>query len=315
MSFTSEQMTHISKGETFTDEKNRVPIRHLQFDFDPDKASLYCHKNNDFSSAFILTFSTLIPHGERLVIDAVRAYRDKIKDPELKARVNGLIGQEAMHSKIHEEFNAMYEAKGLPIKAIDKMGYWYFIKFLQGVLPLSWQLGVTCAIEHTTALMAEKAFSELSESMEAGQGDPKEGDLDPITGDFLTWHLLEELEHKSVAFDLYQEQVGSHWLRVASFLFFNITVGPLGVLSIRKIMKTPGYKQKGNANKEGKQFWFGKGGYFDSLRPKIYAYLKADFHPDNVDTTEMLERWGNYYLGEEGELRANITKIVEPKVA
>ena len=120
-------------------QKNKVPIRHMKFDFDPDKASLYCHKNNDFSSAFILTFSVLIPRGERVVIEAVRAYRDKIVDPELKMRVNGLIGQEAMHSKIHEEFNAMYEAKGLPVKAIDRMGYWYFDKFLLGVLPKSWQ--------------------------------------------------------------------------------------------------------------------------------------------------------------------------------
>lgn len=294
-------------------EKKPVLIRHMNFDFDPDKASLYCHKNNDFSSAFILTFSTLIPHGERVVIDAVRAYRDDIKDPQLKARVNGLIGQEAMHSKVHEQFNAMYEAKGLPIKAIDKMGYWYFIKFLQGVLPRSWLLGITCAIEHTTALMAEQAFTDLSESMAAGEGNPIDGDLDPIARDFLTWHLLEELEHKSVAFDLYEEQVGSFWLRVVTFFFFNITVAPLGVLSIRKIMKTPGYKQKGKAAREGQAFWFGKDGYFANLQPKINAYLKRNFHPDNEDTSEMLEEWGNYFLGEQGELHGNITKVVEPK--
>lgn len=295
-------------------EKTRVPIRHMNFDFDPDKASLYCHKNNDFSSAFILTFSTLIPHGEQVVIDAVRAYRDKIKDPELKARVNGLIGQEAMHSKVHEEFNAMYEAKGLPIKAIDKMGYWYFVKFLQGVLPNSWLLGITCAIEHTTALMAEKSFSELSESTAAGEQHSYEEDLDPIARDFLTWHLLEELEHKSVAFDLYEDQVGSYWLRVVTFWLFNITVAPLGMLSIREIMRTPGYKQKGKAAKEGRAFWFGRDGYFNSLRSKVFVYLKREFHPDKVDTSEMLVRWGEHFLGENGELRPNITKIIEPKV-
>lgn len=294
-------------------EKNRVPIRHLTFDFDPQKASLYCHKNNDFSSAFILTFSTLIPRGERVVIEAVRAYRDKIKDPELKARVNGLIGQEAMHSKIHEEFNAMYEAKGLPVKEIDRMGYWYFDKFLLGMLPISWQLGVTCAIEHMTALMAEKAFTELSEATESGENHSYEEDLDPVAKDFLTWHLLEELEHKSVAFDLYQEQVGSYWLRVITFFLFNITVSPLGVLSIRKIMRTPGYKQKGGAAREGRDFWFAKDGYFDTLKSKLYAYLRRDFHPDKSDTSELLKVWGEHFFGENGEFQSNITKVIEPK--
>lgn len=298
---------------TTVTQKNNVPIRHMKFDFDHEKASLYCHKNNDFSSAFILTFSTLIPHGERVVIDAVRAYRDKIKDPDLKARVNGLIGQEAMHSKIHEEFNAMYEKKGLPVKAIDKMGYWYFIKFLQGVLPNSWQLGVTCAIEHMTALMAERTFTELSEAEAAGENYSMEDDIDPIAKDFITWHLLEELEHKSVAFDLYQEQVGSYWLRVATFWLFNITVAPLGALSVRKIMRTPGYKQEAKAEKEGRAFWFGREGYFTTLRRKLLSYLKKDFHPDKKDTSELLKVWGEHFLGESGEFRSNITKIVEPK--
>ena len=48
--------------------------------------------------------SALIPHGEKLVIDAVRARRDEIRDPALRARVSALIGQEAMHSKVHQAF-------------------------------------------------------------------------------------------------------------------------------------------------------------------------------------------------------------------
>jgi uncharacterized protein len=279
-----------------------VPIRHPNFHFDPALASKYCHMNNDFSSAFVLTFSSLIPHGERFVIDSVRAYREKIKDPELKARVNGLIGQEAMHSKMHSDFNAMYEAKGLPVNAIDRMGYWYFAKLLSGLLPLRWQLGVTCAIEHGTAIMAEKYFSEPVQFEYFDDG----------SRDFLAWHLLEELEHKSVAFDLYQEQVGSYWLRIATFLLFRISVAPLGFLSIRKIMKTPGYRQRGSAEKEGRRFWFGKNGFFGSVRAKELAYLRRDFHPNDIDTTQLSAGWGEYMLGDDGVLAPHINKTIIP---
>ena len=144
-----------------------VPVRHMRFDFDPSTMAKYCWKDDAFSSAFILTFSALIPYGERLVIDSVRARRDEVRDPELRARVTGLIGQEAMHSKIHEEFNAAYQAKGLPMDRIEQAGEWFFNRLLPRVLDRDMQLAVTCAIEHVISLESLDRLAGFVEFLKA----------------------------------------------------------------------------------------------------------------------------------------------------
>ena len=277
-----------------------VPVRHVKFEFDPSTMAKYCFKDDAFSSAFILTFSTFIPHGERLVIDAVRARRDEIRDPELRERVTGLIGQESMHARVHRDFNAAYQAKGLPIDRIDRLGRWFFTRALPRTLSPDMLLAVTCAIEHVTAMMAEAAFSA-----------PENADqLDPPARDFLHWHLLEECEHKSVAMDVYREVEGSELTRKAAMFFILATAGSLFVYAIPTFLATPGFSQGRLRARAGRAFWFGPRGYFAQLVPGALRYLRSDFHPDQTDTGELLETWRERLFGPDGELSGYVVKTV-----
>jgi uncharacterized protein len=279
-----------------------IPVRHLSFEFDERAMSKYCWGDNAFSSAFILTFSLLIPHGERFVIRSVRAYRDRIRDPELRARVNGLIGQEAMHSKVHEEFNAAYAKKGIRIDRVERASKWYFERHLPAILPVPAQLAVTCAIEHMTAMMAERSFlePELHDMLDVGARE------------FIRWHLLEEAEHKSVAFDVYQEQVGNHWLRTRALQFVPAYTGPLFAFSMQQILTSPGFSQGPRATLEGFDYWFGKRGYFARLQPRLRQYARRDYHPGQIDTDAMLLEWQEKLFGEGGMLTARVKKVISP---
>ena len=96
-----------------------VPIRHMEFDFDESQVPKYCWNNNAWGSAYILTFSAVLPSGERFIIDAVRELRD---------RATGLIGQEAIHSRIHERFNEIHELKGLPMQRIQALSHRLYVE-------------------------------------------------------------------------------------------------------------------------------------------------------------------------------------------
>lgn len=294
----SRQQATPAKGTLY--RYDDVPVRHVRFDFEPSTMAKYCWRDDAFSSAFILTFSTLIPHGERLVIDSVRARRDEIRDPALRGRVIGLIGQEAMHSRIHREFNAAYQAKGLPIDRIDRAGQWYFQRFLPRVLGPDMQLAVTCAIEHVTALMAERSFGE------PGSADA----LDRQARDFLLWHLLEECEHKSVAFDVYQEVCGSTFKRRLAMVLIVAATAGVFAWSIRRLLATPGFAQDRGRTQAGRDWWFGNRGYFARLIPGLRRYFRADFHPDQIDTDALLHEWRERLFGTDGELAPNVVKTV-----
>lgn len=276
-----------------------VPIRHMQFDFDASKASKYVWRDNAWSSAYILTFSAFIPAGERFVIDSVRAFREQLQDPELKDRATGLIGQEAMHSKLHAEFNEMYDRKGMPVSRMAKLAEGYLGAIMR-VIPEKTSLAIACGIEHVTAIMAEEVFSHRIEDLD---------NLDPVVRDFLVWHLLEELEHKSVAFDMYEEIDGSYLHRIAAFMLIWAVSVPCGLISVDQMLKTPGFGQSRKEHREGISEQLG---LFMSYAPAFFSYFLPGFHPDKSDTSDLLTEWREKLVGKGGRLAKFITKTINP---
>src|SRR5207237_8579642 len=67
-------------------------------------------------------------------------------------------------------------------------------------------LGVTAALEHYTATLAETLLSHPEARAEIGHDGVRY---------LLLWHALEEAEHKAVAFDVYKQMSGSERLRIA----------------------------------------------------------------------------------------------------
>ncbi len=118
--------------------------------------------------------------------------------------MKGFIGQEAHHGNEHDAFNAFMESKGVPTGKVDayvKDG----LKFMAKWLSPERQLAKTCALEHFTAMLAEMILE-----------DPEfiEG-MDERMVPLWLWHAVEESEHKSVAFDVYRDQVDSYWVRTS----------------------------------------------------------------------------------------------------
>ena len=131
-----------------------------------------------------------IPIGERFFVDAVKRFRSEIDDDQLRRDVAGFIGQESVHSRVHESVWARLREHGVPV---DR--YAAFVERFQQLLdPLvgpELQLATTAALEHYTAAFGEAFLAE---------------DLDRVVGAemaaLLRWHGAEEIEHRSVAFDV-----------------------------------------------------------------------------------------------------------------
>ena len=78
------------------------------------------------------------------------------------------------------------------------------------MLPAKVHLAITAAAEHYTAVLGARVLSK--EEIQAIPGDPEVWHL-------LNWHAMEELEHKSVAFDVYRAVGGPEWIRIAVMWF------------------------------------------------------------------------------------------------
>lgn len=233
-----------------------------------------------YTSQLMNTFSLLFPPGERFFMDAVRAFRGKLTDPTLLLQVRGFLGQEALHSREHKAFNAFLVTLGIDADGIEQSVADDIVQRRSTRTPLD-DLAVTCALEHFTAIMADMWLKEptLREQAPAALRD------------LWTWHALEELDHKAVAFDVYRAVDGDEVTRLRWMLriTFAFVIG-VSFLHI-KLMKADGHFARPFAiAKSWWKFW-GPRGYFTRRLPAYLRYYKRDFHPWQDDSRALIARF------------------------
>lgn len=238
--------------------------------------------NHPFKTAWFNAMSMTFPLGEKFFIDSVRHYADKIEDPALQAQIRAFCGQEGFHRREHERYNqVLCELRG------------YDLEYLQGRLekniargkkmlsPME-QLASTAAFEHITAIMAEQALSPDAPMIDA---------VDPAMQALWDWHAAEEMEHKSVAFDVYRAMGGSEGLRrralrqATFFLMLDVMGGLIHML------RRDGKMWKLRVWTDGWKFLFARDGLLRKLWPAYKEYFREGFHPWQRDTRQLLEHW------------------------
>lgn len=169
-----------------------IPPRHIDFKFSRNADRYFFYNNNPLASLLFVVFSGAFPPGERFFMESVRHFRDQITDPVLKAQVSGFMGQEALHSREHGRLNELFRERGQDVDLAER-----YVRFglrqLERFSPRL-QLACTTMMEHFTAHLAEEWLTNkaLTESS------------DPEMLKLWYWHALEELEHKSVAYDVFE---------------------------------------------------------------------------------------------------------------
>lgn len=292
-------------------KKGTMPIRHFDFKFDASQFDSTFYMKKEWASAYFLALSIFLTYGEELVIETARHHRDFIQDPILKQRITALIGQEALHSKLHNEYNDIMKPHNLPVTfyrfLAEKVFEYTFLKFPQ---PL--KLSMMAGIEHFTAVLAE--YMMKHEDHFYYSDDEKARAL-------WMWHMLEESEHKDIAYDVYQILSGNYALRIAGFVIAFVTIMggvTLGAFLLpflsnpRNLISLRFWKEaKSSAN-----LLFGpKDGVFGSTTAHILDYFRLDFHPNDHDTSAYLAYYKEKLLHPEtGVLTPYFVKEFTPPV-
>ncbi|MGH3555300.1 MAG: metal-dependent hydrolase, partial [Mycobacterium sp.] len=242
---------------------------------------------------FVAGLSGSFPPGEEAFIRSVRRFADRITDPVLKKRVTGFIGQESTHGQEHRHLNEKLVEIGYPIQWWDSETLKEKRIRLEEWMGGRRHLALTAAAEHYTAVIAERVLS--SPEIQAIPGDAEVWNL-------LNWHALEELEHKSVAFDVYRAVGGSERTRITVMAMLIAVMIPLTtvVLAIALARDPMARRQPRRLVREAYALY--RGPFFKGLIPQLAKYLRPGFHPDDIDTTALLEHWREELFGSQGVL-------------
>ncbi|MEX2293494.1 MAG: metal-dependent hydrolase [Acidimicrobiales bacterium] len=276
-----------------SDPTRIVPTRRISFEESlRDLPKHYACDGDLIQSHVAAGLSAVFPDGEDFFVRSVRNFRDQVTDPDLKRQVTGFIGQEAVHGREHRVFNDKLAELGYPTKQVEKITK-FGLELREKVAPAKANLAATAALEHFTATLAELVLT--SEETRAMFGHAEVRNL-------FVWHALEESEHKAVAFDVYKAVGGSERMRVwtMKFLRYGFVVGMAFQVGVSLLFDRATYK-RGNLRASWKRFRKSpvmRREIWDQLR----EYERPDFHPDDRDTMELVERWRAELFGPVGTL-------------
>ncbi|WP_043605877.1 MULTISPECIES: metal-dependent hydrolase [Protofrankia] len=144
----------------------------------------------------------LLPEGERWFVRVFQRALPMITDGRVREDVLGFIGQEALHAQAHQGALEHLRATGLDPDPYLRQLEWLFHQVLgdrPGLPPrrarehVVEQVAIIAAVEHFTAFLGDWVLN--ADALDRAGADP-------VMLDLLRWHGAEEVEHRSVAYDL-----------------------------------------------------------------------------------------------------------------
>jgi predicted metal-dependent hydrolase len=254
-------------------------VRRLLVDMEAPIARHWC-AGDAFRTALFNALSMSFPVGEQFFIDSVRNGMKALPaDRQVRFRdeVQGFIGQEATHRRLHSLYNAHLGKLGLvndwEPRARERM------KKLEHV-DVRHCVAITAANEHFTAILADWMLHNADMM----------GDADDRLKTLWLWHSAEESEHKSTAFDVYVALGGTHewrvkWMqRVTVFFLSDVVRQTLNNLA------HDGTLWQWGTWRSAASYLFGKRGLVRSNYKAWREYFRPDFHPSQQDSAAS-RRW------------------------
>jgi predicted metal-dependent hydrolase len=238
--------------------------------------------NDVVATAIMNALSATFPEGEKFFIETVVKFKDRLEGP-LKDQVKAFVRQEAMHTREHIAFNNGVIAQGYDISGIEKRSL-ARLAIARSRHPVA-QLAVTAAMEHFTAILAQDILTNPKRTAGA----------EPETARLWKWHSIEEIEHKSVAFDVLMAVMAPlsrfrRWsirTRIMALTTWNFYRNMSG--HVADLLRQDGIEPK-TQRRAALRVLFGKGGM---LRGQIGAYLSyylPGFHPWKHDNRALIAR-------------------------
>ena len=252
-------------------------------DFKLDDIPRFWFGGDPFKTRMFDALSLTFPDGERYFIESVRLFRDKISDPDLQKRVAAFIRQEAQHGIAHDKMNQVMKEQGMPVDQFIQVLNKIF-KFELTKRSPAYNIAMTAAAEHLTALMADTFYSH-KETLH---------DAHPYVRALLAWHAIEEMEHRDVAFDV-MKQVGDVPEATRKFNLAFTTVLMLGFTVYRAniMLKYDGFDRLARLKLTAKGLpWFiGRNGMLTKMRKPYTDWFKKDFHPSQNPIIAQYDVW------------------------
>jgi len=275
----------------------RIVRRNVIIPLDKNKKFTFYYEDNSVVTSLFVVLSAMFPPGEMFFIESVRNVRDQITDEKLLEDIRNFIAQEAFHSREHKSLNEHLIQSNYPevveIEALTKARLDKFRK-----LPKVEQLAATVVMEHFTATLARLLLTDPLIKQKTTQE----------SRNLWEWHALEELEHKSVAFDALKA-IGGNTVRNRKIALIRVArfIAPITFHYWIQILKRKDIKFSTKELKDAFYLAFGgvnRLGIFSRTFIEMLDVRDQHFDPLDMQTEQLEAEYRDKLFGENGILKS-----------
>lgn len=265
-----------------TPEDVTILPRDLHFDVSGAKSGHWLD-GDPVGTAILNTLSLTFPDGERLFMDAVRAYKDKLSG-KLEQDAKDFIAQEAIHSREHHLLNKAIDRTKYPVERVEAQ-IRERIAYSRAAGPMRMLIATIC-LEHFTAMLADMFAAH----------DDMFAKTDRSIKDMWRWHAMEETEHKAVAYDVYVVAT-KDWSGIKRYMRRSVAMLLISYFFSRNIttyaswmLEADGYSPT-EAKKAVKKFLWKDPAFFGRGWKLWIIWFKPGFHPWDDDNRALMADW------------------------
>jgi hypothetical protein len=289
LQYYSRAMTSNS-GTSYDEQSDAIHARNVAFDW--SGVPLHYVPGEPFATQFWNVMHLIVPIGEQLMAGCLADALPYITDERLHEEAIGFIGQEQMHATSHGSYHEVLAAHGIDGEPVVRntgqmLRFMFGNHGLSGAAKKRWlaeRLAFFAGMEHFTAVVGQWLL-DADRLDRAG--------THPVMLDLLRWHGAEEVEHRSVLFDVYQHIDGSYARRARTSV-----IGSFGLFA--SWMVTIDYLMRQDPSRRWWKPWplqmvravhrglLPNPMFFASELPQ---YLRPGFHPSQAGSLDKAVRY------------------------
>ena len=272
-----------SGGMTVTQVKTHtqpIIVRSIPFAFD-EMINPGWHPGRPEWSHMANGASLAMPYLEPFLIKTVREALKQASNQGLKDAVHGFMAQEGHHYRNHRRYNEILKRHYPDLAEVEAemdMDYRHF-----QTRGLRWRLAYTAGFETMTMGITEWLIRQRSDLFQ---------NSDPSVASLILWHMVEETEHKSVAFDLYNDLFGAYWPRFWGLIYGSWHVAACSRKAYIRMLKRDGLWGKLSSRLKVYQM---VARFLIHTSPSMLKSLLPGYHPAKVKDPGWVAQWVGAY--------------------
>lgn len=282
-----------------SEAETHIVTRRVPFSFPDDIHPHWTPKRPELAQLWN-GFSLTMPFLEPYLIRTMREGMKQIEDRQVLADCAGFMAQEGQHYQLHQRFNDLLKKTYPELARIedDMRGYYERL----GQKSLTRRMAYSAGFESMTLGATRFIIGERTQLF-AG--------ADTRVASFWMWHMVEETEHKTCAYDAYQAACGSYFAR--AYGVFHGTWGVLwpglraAVLMLKKDGLWKNWRTRWRLVRE-------VGSFLRYVGPYIFRSMLPGHSPRFEKDLEWVQEWQRRYPAGVTAVEAPLVDTSDPEM-